>query len=427
MTLRSLPLGVPEQIRNNAPLALLVIDLDRFRKVNDSLGMPSGDVVLQTVAKRLVEHIHTDDTLSRHTGDEFTLLLPNTSATGAAHAASKLLGVLSQPFVLSEAPDQPLNLTASIGIAVYPDNATEFVQLLQAANAALHRAKQQSGNRFEFFKEDMHGAAREALLIESHLHRALAGNELVLHYQPQVDALTGRVIGVEALIRWQHPEWGLVPPFRFIPIAEKSGLIAEVGEWVLHTAVQQQADWAAAGLDIVPVAINLSALEFRRDTLCNTVQSALAASGLPPAMLELELTESVAMEDTEFTVTQIQALHALGVKLSIDDFGTGYSSLSYLKRYQIDKLKIDQSFIRDIDSDVSDGAIVRTVISLAHGLGFKTIAEGVETASQLAVLRRYRCDEIQGYCFSRPIVADAFADLLRNGTVLTVTDAAGAT
>lgn len=420
-------LAVASAHRKKTPLSLLVIDLDRFRKVNDSLGMPSGDVVLQTVAKRMVEHIHTDDTLSRHTGDEFTLLLPNTSATGAAHVASKLLGVLSQPFVLSEAPDQPLNLTASIGIAVYPDNATEFIQLLQAANAALHRAKQQSGNRFEFFKEDMHGAAREALLIESHLHRALAGNELVLHYQPQVDALSGRIIGAEALIRWQHPEWGLVPPFRFIPIAEKSGLIAEVGEWVLNTAVRQQADWAAAGLDIVPVAINLSALEFRRDTLCNTVQSALAASGLPPAMLELELTESVAMEDTEFTVTQIQALHALGVKLSIDDFGTGYSSLSYLKRYQIDKLKIDQSFIRDIDNDVSDGAIVRTVISLAHGLGFKTIAEGVETASQLAVLRRYRCDEIQGYCFSRPIVADAFADLLRNGTVLTVTDAAGAT
>lgn len=415
-------LAIASAHRKNAPLALLAIDLDRFQKVNDSLGMPSGDVVLQTVAKRLVEHIHTDDTLSRHTGDEFTLLLPNTSATGAAHVASKLLGLLAQSFVLSEAPDQPLNLTASIGIAVYPDNATDFTQLLQAANAALHRAKQQSGNRFEFFKEDMHGAAREALLIESHLHRALAGNELVLHYQPQVDALSGRVIGAEALIRWQHPEWGLMSPFRFIPIAEKSGLIAEVGEWVLHTAVRQQADWAAAGLDIVPVAINLSALEFRRDTLCNTVQSALTASGLPPAMLELELTESVAMEDTEFTVTQIQALHALGVKLSIDDFGTGYSSLSYLKRYQIDKLKIDQSFIRDIDNDVSDGAIVRTVISLAHGLGFKTIAEGVETAAQLAFLRQYRCDEIQGYYFSRPIVAAAFADMLRNGGVLTGVD-----
>ncbi|MDP2093093.1 MAG: EAL domain-containing protein, partial [Hydrogenophaga sp.] len=419
-------LAVASAHRKNAPLSLLVIDLDRFRKVNDSLGMPSGDVVLQTVAKRMVEHIHTDDTLSRHTGDEFTLLLPNTSATGAAHVASKLLGLLAQPFVLNEAPDQPLNLTASIGIAVFPDNATEFVPLLQAANAALHRAKQLSGNRFEFFKEDMHGAAREALLIESHLHRALAGNELVLHYQPQVDALSGRIIGAEALIRWQHPDWGLVPPFRFIPIAEKSGLIAEVGEWVLNTAVRQQAAWAAAGLDIVPVAINLSALEFRRDTLCSTVQAALAASGLPPAMLELELTESVAMEDTEFTVTQIQALHALGVKLSIDDFGTGYSSLSYLKRYQIDKLKIDQSFIRDIDNDVSDGAIVRTVISLAHGLGFKTIAEGVETAAQLDFLRRYRCDEIQGYYFSRPVVAESFADLLRNGTVLTGTDA-GAT
>lgn len=414
--------AIASALRNKDPVALLSIDLDRFQKVNDSLGMPIGDVVLQTVAKRLVEHIHADDTLSRHSGDEFTMLLPNTSAAGAAHVASKLLGLLAQPFALNEAPTQPLNLTASIGIAVFPDNGANFSQLLQAANAALHRAKQSAGNRFEFFQEDMHSAARDALLVESHLHRALTGNELVLHYQPQVDALSGRVIGAEALIRWQHPEWGLVPPSRFIPVAEKSGLIADVGEWVLHTAVQQQAAWAADGLDIVPVAINLSALEFGRDSLCATVQAALAASGLPAAMLELELTETVAMKDTEFTVTQIQALHALGVKLSIDDFGTGYSSLSYLKHYQIDKLKIDQSFIRDIDNDVSDGAIVRTVISLAHGLGFKTIAEGVETAAQLAFLKHHRCDEIQGYHFSRPITAAAFADLLRNGGVLTGAD-----
>jgi diguanylate cyclase (GGDEF)-like protein/PAS domain S-box-containing protein len=300
--------------RNKDQVALLSIDLDRFQKVNDSLGMPFGDAVLQTVAKRLVQHIHTDDTLSRHSGDEFTMLLPNTSAAGAAHVASKLLGLLAQPFALNEAQAQPLNMTASIGIAVFPDNGADFTQLLQAANAALHRAKQTAGNRFEFFQEDMHSAARDALLVESHLHRALANNELVLHYQPQVDALSGRVIGIEALIRWQHPEWGLVPPSRFIPVAEKSGLIAEVGEWVLHTAVHQQAAWAAEGLDIVPVAINLSALEFRRDSLCTTVQSALAASGLPAAMLELELTESVAMEDTEFTVTQIQALHALQIR-----------------------------------------------------------------------------------------------------------------
>lgn len=414
--------AIASALRNKDPVTLLSIDLDRFQKVNDSLGMHIGDAVLQSVAKRLVEHIHTDDTLSRHSGDEFTLLLPNTSAAGAAHVASKLLGLLAQPFALNDAPAQPLNLTASIGIAVFPDNGVSFSQLLQAANAALHRAKQSAGNRFEFFQEDMHSAARDALLVESHLHRAIAGNELVLHYQPQVDALSGRVIGAEALIRWQHPEWGLVPPSRFIPVAEKSGLIADVGEWVLRTAVQQQSAWAADGLDIVPVAINLSALEFGRDSLCATVQSALAASGLPAAMLELELTETVAMEDTEFTVTQIKALHALGVKLSIDDFGTGYSSLSYLKRYQIDKLKIDQSFIRDIDNDVSDGAIVRTVISLAHGLGFKTIAEGVETAAQLAFLKHHRCDEIQGYLFSRPITAAAFADLLRNGGVLTGAD-----
>ncbi len=410
--------AIASALRNKDQVALLSIDLDRFQKVNDSLGMPIGDVVLKTVAKRLVENLHTDDTLSRHSGDEFILLLPSTSAAGAAHVASRLLDLLAQKFTLKEAPEQPLNLTASIGIAVFPDNGSDFTQLLQAANAALHRAKQSAGNRFEFFQEDMHSSARDALLVESHLHRALTSNELVLHYQPQVDALSGRVIGVEALIRWQHPEWGLVPPSRFIPVAEQSGLIADVDEWVLHTAVQQQAQWAAEGLDIVPVAINLSALEFKRDSLCATVQSSLVTSGLPAAMLELELTESVAMEDTEFTVTQIKALHALGIQLSIDDFGTGYSSLSYLKRYQVDKLKIDQSFVRNIDNDVSDGAIVRTVISLAHGLGLKTIAEGVETAEQLAFLRKYRCDEIQGYYFSQPITAADFADLLRNGGVL---------
>lgn len=405
--------------RKKDSVALLSIDIDRFQKINDSLGMPVGDAVLQSVATRLVAHLHNDDTLCRHSGDEFMVLLPVTSATGAAHVAAKLLALLAEPLVVTGLADDPIILTASMGIALYPDNATDFPQLLQAANVALHRAKQTAGNRFEFFKEDMHGSARETLLIESHLHRALANHELVLHFQPQVDALSGRVVGAEALIRWQHPDWGLVPPGRFIPIAEKSNLIGEISEWVLRTAVRQQAAWMNDGLDIVPVAVNLTALEFRQHTLCQTVQATLAASGLPPAMLELELTESVAMEDTEFTVTQIQSLHALGVKLSIDDFGTGYSSLSYLKRYQVDKLKIDQSFIRDIDNDVSDGTIVRTVISLAHGLGFKTIAEGVETAAQLAFLRQHRCDEIQGYHFSRPVPADAFAALLRAGGVLT--------
>ena len=411
--------AIATALRKKETVALLSIDLDRFQKINDSLGMPVGDAVLQAVAKRLVAHIHTDDTLCRQSGDEFTLLLPSTSATGAAHVASKLLALLAQPLEIPSQFGEPLNLTASVGIAVFPDNANDFPQLLQAANAALHRAKQSAGNRFEYFKEDMHGMARETLLIESHLHRALGNQELVLHYQPQVDALSGRIVGAEALIRWQHPEWGLVPPGRFIPVAEKSNLIAEVSAWVLQAAVRQQAAWMTEGLDIVPVAVNLTALEFRQRTLCQTVQAALSASGLPPSMLELELTESVAMEDTEFTVKQIQALHALGVKLSIDDFGTGYSSLSYLKRYQVDKLKIDQSFVRDIDNDVSDGTIVRTVITLAHGLGFKTIAEGVETTAQLAFLRQHRCDEIQGYHFSRPVPADAFAALLRAGGVLT--------
>lgn len=401
--------------RVEAQVAVLSLDLDRFQKVNDSLGMPAGDVVLQRVASLLTEHLHGDDTLCRQSGDEFSLLLPNTSAEGAAHVADKLLQLLARPIGIGEGALDVVSLTASLGVAIYPDNGEDFEQLLHSANTALHRAKAKGGNQFEFFKEEMHGAAREALALEGQLHRAIAHDELVLHYQPQVDALTGRIVGAEALIRWQHPELGLVPPGRFIPVAEKSGLICDVGNWVLRTAMRQLSAWMQEGLPVVPVAVNLSALEFKQPALCDNVQALLQAHRVPPSLLELELTESVAMEDSAFTFERMAALHGLGVKLSIDDFGTGYSSLSYLKRYKVDRVKIDQSFVRDIGGDEHDRSIVRTVVQLAHGLGATTVAEGVETFDQWAYLRANQCDVIQGYLFARPMPAEAFADELRRG------------
>ncbi|MES2013171.1 MAG: EAL domain-containing protein [Pseudomonadota bacterium] len=402
--------------RTTTNVTMMFIDIDRFQNVNDSLGHPIGDKILQTIAARFISHLQADDTVCRPGGDEFILLLPNTDASGAAHVASRMLAMIEEPVVLDNG--QQLSLTASIGIAVYPDNGSDFERLSQCADAALLQAKQEGRNNFQFFNEQMHGRAQEVLQIENQLRRALITGELLLYYQPQVDARTSKIVGAEALIRWQHPEWGMVSPGRFIPIAERSGQIVEIGHWVLRTAAQQVMSWRVAGLDVVPVAVNLSALQFHQTTLCDTVSEVLRSSGLPPALLELELTESVAMEDSSFTVDQISKLHAMGITLSIDDFGTGYSSLSYLKRYQIDKLKIDQSFVRDLDRDTDDGAIVRTIINLAHGLGFKTIAEGVETQGQLDYLRANGCDEIQGYFFSRPIPAEAFAVLLQNGGLI---------
>lgn len=401
--------------RQQSSVALMFIDIDHFQNINDSLGRPVGDQILQTMAVRLSTQLQPEDTVCRQGGDEFMVLLPQTDAQGAAQVAERMLALIREPVVMGH--EQEVNLTGSIGIAIYPENGLDLDRLSQCADAALLQAKQDGRNKFKFFTEQMHERAREVLLIETQLRRALAKGELLLHYQPQVDAVTSHIIGAEALIRWQHPQWGLVSPMRFIPIAESSGQILDIGAWVLRTAMQQVADWQAAGLPVVPVAVNLSALQFRQATLCDTVNDALAAAGVAPALLELELTESIAMEDSGFTLDQISRLHAMGITLSIDDFGTGYSSLSYLKRYQIDKLKIDQSFVRDLDSGLQDGSIVRAIIDMAHGMGFKTIAEGVETQAQLDYLRAHGCDEIQGYYYSRPVPAAAFAQLLLQPTL----------
>jgi len=401
--------------RGNEPLALIYLDLDRFKFVNESLGPSIGDALLKELAGRLMSSLRPEDTLSRQGGDEFIMLLPGTDAEGAAHVAKKLLEIVSKPFTFDM---QRITLTSSIGIAEFPQDGDSFEQLAQSADAALYRAKQTGRNNFQFFTQQMHEQAYEVLQIENELRQALEQHEFELYYQPQVDAVTSRIIGAEALIRWQHPKKGMVSPANFIPIAEESSLINEIGSWVLNTALQQLARWQAAGIAIVPVAVNLSIVQFRQDALYESICDALRETKLDPAMLELEMTESIAMEDSERTIRVLNQLKALGVSLSIDDFGTGYSSLNYLKQFKIDKLKIDQSFVRDMERFPEDAAIITAIIGMAKGLGFKAIAEGVETKQQLEFLQDQQCDQIQGYLFSKPLPAKDFEQLLRKGEIL---------
>ena len=397
--------------RENEPVVLMHLDIDRFNIINDSLGPKVGDRLLQEFARRLTNHLHSDDTLSRQGSDEFSLLLPNTDAEGAAHVAQKLLKLIAEPFTVAE---RRLNLSASIGIAIFPQDGGDFEQLLQSADAALFRAKQKGRASFQFFTRHLHERATEVLLIENELRQGLVRNELLLHYQPQVNAKTLEIVGAEALIRWRHPQKGLMSPGLFIPIAEESELITEIGSWVLHEAARQITAWQSAGFPVVPVAVNLSVQQFRQDSFYESIVQILRQYKIDPALLELELTEGIAMENSERTITIMEKLHNLGLKLSIDDFGTGYSSLSYLKRFSIDKLKIDQSFVRDLGSDPEDAAIVIAIINMAKSLGFKTIAEGVETHEQLEFLRKNESDEIQGYFVSKPLPVEEFEVLLRN-------------
>ncbi len=408
-------LAISSSLRTDSSLALMYIDLDRFNIINDSLGLDNGDLLLKELSIRLIEHLHPDDTLCRQGGDEFILLLLDTDAEGTAHVAKKILEITAQPFVIG---NQRVALSASIGIALFPQDGANFEQLTQSADAALFRAKQNGRNNFQFFTRQLHEQVKLMLQTENELRQALEQGQLLLHYQPQVDAKTSKIIGAEALIRWLHPQRGMVPPGQFIPIAEESGLIIDIGDWVMQTAVIQLTAWQAAGLIIVPVAVNLSVVQFRQDTLYDKVAQLLRETKLDPAMLELEMTEGIAMENSERTISLLDKLHALGVSLSVDDFGTGYSSLSYLRRFKIDKLKIDQSFVRSLGNAQEDEAIVVAIISLAKSLGFKTVAEGVETREQLEFLLEKQCDEIQGYYFSKPVPADVFADMLRNGGVL---------
>ncbi len=393
-------------------VALMAIDLDRFKTVNDSLGHSVGDKLLQKAAERLTECLRRIDTVSRQGGDEFVILLqPGLEGVDTvAHVAEKILATVSAPYTID---NQELNVTASVGISVYPDDGRDIDSLLKNADAAMYHAKESGRNNFQFFTRDMNAMAFERLTLENSLRQALKREEFLLHYQPQVDLRTGEIIGCEALIRWKHPELGMISPAKFIPVAEDSGLIVPIGEWVMRTACEQNSAWQKAGLPVIPVAVNLSATQFRQKNLPETVAQALHDTGLAPRYLELELTESVIMRGAEETISLLNLLKGTGTQLSIDDFGTGYSSLSYLKRFPIDKLKVDQSFIRDITTDPDDAAIASAIISMAKSLKLKVIAEGVETIEQLEFLRSQQCDEIQGYYFCKPMAAEEIGKLLR--------------
>ncbi len=391
-------------------VSLLYIDVDRFQIINDSLGLATGDMVLKQLSARLTGELSLDATLCRMGADEFSLLLPNTDTGQAVAMAKRLLALVAEPL---QAGRHRLNLTASIGVACFPRHGRDLDQLVQSADAALSRAKQAGRNTFSLFVEEMRSRASETLLIESELRDALANQRLSLHYQPQVSMATGEITGVEALVRWQHPEIGYISPARFIPIAEESGLILDIGNWVMRTAIAQQASWRAAGLPVASVAVNLSAVQIYRDDFAAMVTGLLAEHGLSAEMLDLELTERIAMENSNKTLGTLTELNDRGVVLSIDDFGTGYSSLSYLKRYPVQKLKIDKSFIDGLADDAEDQAIVLAIIGIARGLGYRTVAEGVETREQWEFLKQHGCDEYQGYYFSRPLPPAELEELLR--------------
>jgi diguanylate cyclase (GGDEF)-like protein/PAS domain S-box-containing protein len=387
--------------RLERPVSLMYIDLDDFQQVNEVHGHETGDAVLTMMAARIGSVLMGDDVACRQGADEFILLLPDHDAVAAARVADTMLTLARAPF---EVDGHSIALSASIGVAMYPDNGADVETLLRTASRALQQAKEDGRNSFRFFTRDMQSQAHWQRSMERDLRRALDEEALALHYQPQVDLTTGEVVGLEALARWSHPERGWVSPAEFIPVAEQSGMIRELGAWVIRSTTRQIADWRAQGLATVPVAVNLSMQQFRQPGLSEFIRGLLADTGLPGGALELELTEGVAMMDSDFTVSTIDGLKQLGLTLSIDDFGTGYSSLSYLKRFNVDKLKIDKSFVDGIESDPEDVAIVRTVIQLARELGIRTIAEGVETEAQRQKLRELSCDEMQGWLIS-PAVA----------------------
>jgi diguanylate cyclase (GGDEF)-like protein len=393
--------------RTKSKVALLFLDLDNFKTINDSLGHAVGDALLKSIASRLRECVRDTDTISRQGGDEFLIILPELSeADATAPILVKIMERLQEPAL---ADGHELTTSISMGVAIYPDDGDNFETLLKRADMAMYRAKDAGRNTYRFFDEQMNVEAVEHLTMRNGLRRAVERREFVLHYQPQIDLASGAVVGVEALIRWNHPDFGMIPPGRFISVAEESGLIVPIGEWVLREACRQAMAWRNAGLPELLVAVNISAVQFKRGDVEQIVIGALEESGFDPSWLELEITESVLIHNTENILATVKRLKSLGVKLSIDDFGTGYSSLSYLKRFAVDKLKIDQTFVRDLATDTDDASIVRAIIQMARSLGLETIAEGVETAQMLALLREYGCDQVQGYYFARPMPAEELA------------------
>lgn len=396
--------------RSQTHVAVLFMDLDNFKNVNDSLGHSLGDNLLIEVGKRLTAVVRESDTVARIGGDEFVIVLADADTRGTATVATKLLESVSQPYQIGI---HTLTATSSIGIAMYPENGAEYSVLYQHADTAMYRAKHEGRNGYRFFTEEMRTHIKRMLALESAMCQALEQAQFYLHYQPQLSIDGHRVVGVEALLRWHHPVLGHISPAEFIPLAESNGQINPIGAWVLRTAVRQLRSWMDAGMPPVVMAVNLSVVQFQNPDLPTLISEILSEEQLPPEYLELELTESVAMGEPQRAIEIMDNLHSRGVRMSIDDFGTGYSSLSYLKKFKIYKLKIDQSFVRDIAIDADDRAIVKTIVQMAHSVGLITIAEGVETSAQWEFLSQNGCDEVQGYLFSRPLPTDQIPEFVR--------------
>ncbi|MFL6582829.1 MAG: putative bifunctional diguanylate cyclase/phosphodiesterase [Burkholderiales bacterium] len=400
--------------RNRLRVALMHIDLDRFKVVNETLGHYVGDVLLKQAAERMRKMTNGADTVARVGGDEFTIVFPHvTSLQTLSAAAEILLDDLARPF---PGDGQELFVSASVGISIYPDDASTADELIKHADAAMSTAKQVGRNNFQFFTPGMNHEAEDRMLIEAGLRNAIQRDELSLVYQPKIDLATRRMFGAEALLRWKHPKLGMISPSHFVPVAEEVGLVGQIGEWVLHTACRQIRQWQDAGYSL-QLAVNVSARQFQDYDVAELVKDILRDTGVLAQNLEIELTESAVMSDAESSIVTLERLAALGVQIAIDDFGTGYSSLSYLKRLPLDVLKIDQSFVRDISSDPNDAAIVRAIITLARSLGIKVIAEGVENEAQLAFLNAYGCNYAQGYLFGKPLTAAQVVRLIATGAL----------
>lgn len=400
---RSLAEALARARRRKSGLAILFIDLDRFKNINDTLGHDAGDLLLCEMAERLRRCLRETDTVARLGGDEFVVLAEDAlGSVPAIQIAQRILEAVTQPHTLH---GRECHVTASIGIAIYPDDGLDAAAMLKHADIAMYRAKEKGKNAFEFYTATLNEHTVERLALEASLRHAIEREELVLHYQPKIELSSRRIVGVEALVRWRHPDLGFVPPNAFIPLAEETGLIVPIGEWVMRTACIQAKQWLDAGLPPLRVAVNISARQFARVELPECIDRALSESGLDPDLFEVELTESMTMTHVDRAIETMDALKRRGIHIAIDDFGTGYSSLGYLKRFPIDSVKIDRSFVRDLPQGPRDCALAQATIAMAHALGLRAVAEGVETAEQLAFLQHHGCDEVQGYHFAKPMTA----------------------
>ena len=408
--------------RHKTKLAVLLLDIDLFSRINESMGHDTGDGLLKAIANRLSNILRNSDTvgrpankmdnvtISRLGGDEFSILITDLEdVDNIISVVRRIFEVMSSPFSLQ---GQEVCITLSIGISLFPTDSEETGSLLQKSDVAMHHAKEEGRNNYQFYSEGISTISYQHLMIESQLRHAVENQEFTLYYQPKIDVQTQSIIGAEALIRWIKSDGSIIPPFEFIPIAEHSGQIVQIGDWVLQDACKQAKVWLDMGIE-QKIAVNLSAQQFKDKQLLSKIENALSQSQLPPSLLELEITESTIMQNSDRTISTLQAIHNLGVSLSIDDFGTGYSSLSYLKRFPIDTLKIDRSFVKDIEHDPNDAAIVTAIIALAHSLHLNVVAEGVEEVVQVAFLRKLNCEMIQGFLYSKPLPANEYLALLK--------------